>query len=116
MILPGFRGGSLRRERSLAGGAGAGQTKPWPKRFPELHQANFLYSLTPTHFRAEYRLSAPNAALGSGNTLTLQPSATLDPEGPWTNLTPSVVSGDLLRAEIPLSNGDRQFLRFLVLP
>lgn len=75
-----------------------------------------VYSLTPTHFRAEYRLSAPNAALGSGNTLTLQPSATLDPAGPWTNLTPSVVSGDLLRAEIPLSNGDRQFLRFLVLP
>ncbi len=75
-----------------------------------------VYSLTPTHFRAEYRLSAPNAALGSGNTLTLQPSATLNPEGPWTNLTPSVVSGDLLRAEIPLSNGDRQFMRFLVLP
>ena len=74
-----------------------------------------IYSLTPTHFRAEYRLSARNAALGSGNTLTLQPSATLDPAGPWTNHTPSVVSGDLLRAEIPLSNGDRQFLRFLVL-
>ena len=75
-----------------------------------------VYSLTPTHFRAEYRLSAPKAALGSGNALTLQPSTALNPAGPWSNVTPSVVSGDLHRAEIPLSNGERQFLRFLVLP
>jgi hypothetical protein len=75
-----------------------------------------VYSLTPTHFRVDYHLSAANAALGSGNALSLQPQSSPDLSSPWRNTAPTLHFGDNWRAEIPRSPGSRQFIRFAVMP
>lgn len=73
-----------------------------------------VYSLTPTGLRAEYRLSAVNAALGSGTPLWLQPQSSQDLGSSWSFRHPIQLSGDLWRVELPASNGSRGFLRFSV--
>jgi hypothetical protein len=73
-----------------------------------------VYTRTPTHLRVEYRLSAANAALGTGTSLTLQPQTSGDLALPWTDLEPVSVSNDLWRVEIPFASASRRFLRFAV--
>ena len=74
------------------------------------------YSITPTHFQVEYQLSAENAALGSGNSLSLQPQSSSDLASTWSNLAPTLVANDRWRAETPRGAGRPNFIRFVVLP
>jgi len=85
-----------------------GGPDPNPARAP-------VYSVTATHFQVDYRLSAANVALGSGNSMLLQPQSNASPINQWSNVAPGLISGDQWRAGIPRAAGSRQFLRFAVL-
>ena len=74
------------------------------------------YSITPTHFQVEYQLSAENAALGSGSSLSLQPQWSSDLASTWSNLAPTLVANDRWRAETTRGAGRPHFIRFVVLP
>ena len=81
--------------------------------------ANRLPRIVPKsgYLRMEYRLSAANAALGTGNAYRLEPQAKSYAASPWDTSFPQgrVGSTDLYYAEVPISN-PRVFIRLRVMP
>jgi len=69
------------------------------------------------YIRLEYRLSAANAALGTGNAYRIEPQAKSYAASPWDTSFPQgrVGSSDLYYAEVPISN-PRVFIRLRIMP
>lgn len=81
-------------------------------------QANRAPRIVPKsgYFRVEYRLSAANAALGTGNVYRMVPKISTDLTTWQDSYSHSNYSGDLWEAEFPRSNHTRLFFRFNITP